>query len=544
MRKLLHPLQASMSRLSRRRRWLVGTLTLLILTLALVLAYRRTPTTDTLPTRPRILDPYPLTIVPGVHLLGGLAPAAAYVVETSEGLALIDTGLEEDASLLKQQMEALGLDWRGIRFIFLTHIHVDHSGGARRLREATGAKVYAGKGDAAELRAGRSRLAFLSTYDLPRAKIGPTPVDVELERGQVIAAGDARFHVWAGPGHTPGSVCYLMERGEQRILFSGDVIMALHGNERSPWLLDRPLGIYTAYLPPRYRGSAADFLATLRWLREQPAPDLVLPGHPRRDIPPQRPVMTPQRWQALLDSGIRKLELLLSRYSSDGADFLDGNPKKLLTDLYYLGDFRGVAVYGLFSAAKFFVVGAPGGKGLCQFLDDSLRKLDREPVAPAVVLLTSGDAEETAGLSELVGKYQPRVVAPEAAWEKLKKDCPADTKTLTPQQLAQEYGLRIEPLSLRGRGVAPVAYLLHWAGKDVLFSGRIPIKLSNENAAQFDRDFSQGRGNVNEYLASLRQLYEVKPDLWLPAFPADGQNAHLYDNEWQDILAENSRVFR
>jgi hypothetical protein len=77
-----------------------------------------------------------------------------------------------------------------------------------------------------------------------------------------------------------------------------------------------------------------------------------------------------------------------------------------------------------------------------------------------------------------------------------------------------------------------------------LFSGRIPVKLSNETAAQFDRDFSQGRGDVADYLDSLRRLYQVKPDLWLPAFPVDGQNANLYGGDWREILAENSRVFR
>jgi hypothetical protein len=115
---------------------------------------------------------------------------------------------------------------------------------------------------------------------------------------------------------------------------------------------------------------------------------------------------------------------------------------------------------------------------------------------------------------------------------------------LTMEQLVKEYNLPIEMLPLQGRGVAPVAYLLRWAGKVVLFSGRVPIKLSNETAAHFDIDFSQGRGNVADYLLSLKQLYqEVKPDLWLPAFPADGQNANLYDNEWRKILMENSRVF-
>ena len=58
------------------------------------------------------------------------------------------------------------------------------------------------------------------------------------------------------------------------------------------------------------------------------------------------------------------METLLARFEADGADFLDGNPKKLLPDLYYLGDFNGSATYGFFAASKFFLVDAPGGPGL------------------------------------------------------------------------------------------------------------------------------------------------------------------------------------
>jgi hypothetical protein len=58
------------------------------------------------------------------------------------------------------------------------------------------------------------------------------------------------------------------------------------------------------------------------------------------------------------------------------------------------------------------------------------------------------------------------------------------------------------------------------------------------------RDLSPGRGNVNAYRASLDRLGALKPGLWLPALPADGQNASLDDGEWKEILAGNAEVAR
>ena len=54
----------------------------------------------------------------------------------------------------------------------------------------------------------------------------------------------------------------------------------------------------------------------------------------------------------------------MSRYEADGADFLDGVPKQLLPDLYYLGDFRGAAVYGFFAGVKVLRRGRAGRAGL------------------------------------------------------------------------------------------------------------------------------------------------------------------------------------
>ena len=216
-------------------------------------------------------------------MIGKLGPSAAYVVDTSQGLILIDTGLDKDASILKGEMAKLGLDWKRTRAIFLTHVHGDHTGGAEALRNATGAKIYAGKGDAAVLAAGGPREAFYSTFYMPDHPPHQTTVDVPLQGGESIALGNVRIEAIAAPGHTPGSMCYVMKRKDYHAFFAGDVIMMLRGDDQPRTELGKPLGTYSAYLSPRYRGSPSDFLETLTRLHRCRFPTLCC-----QDIPARR----------------------------------------------------------------------------------------------------------------------------------------------------------------------------------------------------------------------------------------------------------------
>jgi glyoxylase-like metal-dependent hydrolase (beta-lactamase superfamily II) len=468
--------------------------------------------------------------VPGIHLLGGLGPSPAYLIESSQGLILIDSGLQSDALALRSEASKLGLDWRLIRAIFLTHVHGDHTAGAERLRSETGAKVHVGRGDAAILRAGMPREAFFSNFYMPDEVLHPTVVDVELNGGETFTFADTRVLALSTPGHTPGSVCYLVERNGRRVFFGGDVVMDAG---------TRPvLGTYSAYLAPRYRGDAKEFLSTLRRLREMPSPDLVLAGHAVPNSA-RSAFMTQGRWVAMIHSGIRELETLLARYSADGADFLDGTPKELLTGLYYLGEWQGAAVYGFFASTRFFLVDAPGGSELLDFVNARLRQLGLEPAKPAAVLLTSCGPEAIAGIRELVEKTRCLVVARPEGHAAVRDNCPKGVTVLSPTEFGRLGWFELDSVLLEGRGRAPIAYLLPWSHKSVLFSGRIPIKINQEAGVALFSDFMKARGSVEAYLDSLNRLLGVSPDLWLPAVPVDGQNANLYDSQWAHNLAEN-----
>src|SRR5437667_1583129 len=220
--------------------------------------WRLQPKSDGSSTGP-LLEGAPVQLAPGIYLLGDLYASAAYAVDTSEGLVLIDTSSDPQAGRLMRQLTTLGLDVQRLHTILLTHAHFDHIAGARYLSKLTGAKVYAGRGDCGVLRAGGPPEALFTTFSTTGRELHATPVDVELSGDEVITVGEARFHVLATPGHTPGSTCYLLERNGLRALFAGDMIMSL-----TNWSPYGGLGRYSTYLSPRYRGHAKAFLVSLR----------------------------------------------------------------------------------------------------------------------------------------------------------------------------------------------------------------------------------------------------------------------------------------
>ncbi len=479
------------------------------------------------------------TVVPGVHHLGGLGPSSAYAIETPKGLVLVDSGLQTDAGPLKAELAKLGLDWKQIRAILLTHAHGDHTGGADHLRAATGAKIHAGRADAAVIRAGGPVEAIFGAYEMRDHRPHPTPVDVELAGGEILDFGGDRFQALAAPGHTPGSTCYLLERDGRRIFFGGDVVMRLDENS---------LGTYAAHQAPRYRGDARDYLATLKSLRDLAPPDLVLAGHRSSDADPRSPVFGADRWRSVMDAGLRELETLIARYEADGPDFLDGAPKELLPGLYYLGDRDGQAVYAIVGDAKLTLIDAPGGPGLAGFVDERLRRLGLQPIAATAVLLTDRGPDATAGLADLVERSHSTVVARRSALEAVRAACPAGATLLAAEDLAAQGWFEVEAIPLDGRGLDPVAYLVRQGDKAALFAGRMPI-LSNESSmATLGADLASPAGmadarqNAVDYMISVNKLARLRPDLWLPRRPSHGQNANLYDREWDTITTRNYRI--
>src|ERR1700693_468273 len=93
-------------------------------------------------------------IVPGLYAIP-VGPVNTFLLEASDGCALIDTGLPGSAPKILQAIQELGKTPTDIRHILLTHARPDHIGSFAALKKATGAEAYMHPMDAPIATAGR-----------------------------------------------------------------------------------------------------------------------------------------------------------------------------------------------------------------------------------------------------------------------------------------------------------------------------------------------------------------------------------------------------
>lgn len=469
----------------------------------------------------------------GVYLLGRIVPGNAYVIETSAGLILIDTGIHPDAGHVLRQLDELKLSPDAVRMVLLTHVHADHVMGAQYFKRRTGAVIHAGAGDAPVLAAGQDKDAFFSQYTMSGVQLHPTEIDVELAGGETIRLGDTELTALATPGHTPGSICYLLERDGQRMLFTGDTISTLTAE----------LGTYIARHPPRFRGDINTYAETFRQLLKLPAPDLVFPGHTEDDPPGQTPAMNARLWEELLQRGLRECQTISARFAEDGADFLAEEPLAILPGLLYLGPFRDWAIYAVLSGDALTLFDAPPGDDLPGFVEERMRRLQIQLPARRIVVLTSVDGRATANLGALVEQGGYEVVAPAAAVETLRGRLPAGAQIRSVDGWELPGGIPLSRHPIEGFGRWSGACEFHFAGKKVLVSGRVPVVPMERAITLIARELRNPGADPVALVKSLRQLRDLKPDVWLPATVVNDQNANLYDDDWVKTVDRNGELF-
>ncbi len=132
--------------------------------------------------------------------------------EASRDAVVIDPGDDIDA------IQAV-LDRHGLRVtaIIITHAHIDHIGGAAKLKKLTGAPVHLNAADA-DLYAHLDMQAAWLGIETPDR----TSIDVNARDGATVSLGDTRMELLHTPGHTEGSMCVWI--ASENKLVAGDTL--------------------------------------------------------------------------------------------------------------------------------------------------------------------------------------------------------------------------------------------------------------------------------------------------------------------------------
>ena len=130
----------------------------------------------------------PARIVGSTYFVGTYQ-ASAHLIDTGDGLILIDTGYANSAYLVLDSIYRLGFRPDDIKYIVLTHWHGDHAEAAAGFAALSGAKILIGKADAEKVK----------KYCTP---------DILIEDGDTLTLGNKEILFLHTPGHTAGTVSF------------------------------------------------------------------------------------------------------------------------------------------------------------------------------------------------------------------------------------------------------------------------------------------------------------------------------------------------
>ena len=138
----------------------------------------------------------------------GTYDLASYLITSTEGHILVNTGLASSATQIKNNIEQLGFKFSDLKILLTTQAHYDHMGAMSVIKEQTGAKFYVTAGDSATAATGGATDYELGKYGATYQPIKPDRI---LHDKETIRLGDAKLVVLNHPGHTKGSCSFMLE---------------------------------------------------------------------------------------------------------------------------------------------------------------------------------------------------------------------------------------------------------------------------------------------------------------------------------------------
>jgi len=136
----------------------------------------------------------------------GTYDLGCYLITTSKGNILINTGLASSYSQIKTNIETLGFKFSDTRILLTTQAHYDHMGAMAAIKKETGAQLMVDEKDAEVLETGGN-----SDYELGKygTSFQPVKPDRLLHNNDTVILGDMQLVMLHHPGHTKGSCSFV-----------------------------------------------------------------------------------------------------------------------------------------------------------------------------------------------------------------------------------------------------------------------------------------------------------------------------------------------
>lgn len=195
----------------------------------------------------------------------GTRGLSVFLIQTSQGHILLNTGMPGSGPMIEASIRKLGLKPEDIKILLTGHAHIDHVGGHAYLKKLSGARVGMIAEEKELLESGGKSDFFYGKDEV--FQFEPAKVDFVFRDGDDITLGDVTLKALLTNGHTKGSTTFLM-----KVVDGGKTYTVVFptGTSVNPG--------YRVEKNPSYPGIGDDFRRTLRVLDDL-QPDIWLHQH-------------------------------------------------------------------------------------------------------------------------------------------------------------------------------------------------------------------------------------------------------------------------
>ena len=251
----------------------------------------------------------PFQVAPQTWYVSGQTWVGCYLIDTGDGLILIDTAIPESLYLMVDSIYQLGFKLTDIKKILLSHAHFDHCGAAAAMKKLTGAELYMSKEDTEFYKACPEETLVLDPDSHPQY----FEVDKYYSDDEPITLGNISIRTILTPGHTIGCTSFLWDVKNPA---NGETyVVGMHGGVGANTMNDDYYST-SKYLTPDLRDrfiSDADKLKKIHV-------DIALPSHPNQieivDRAGQytdesQPYLDDTIWADFIDERVRQVKSLM-----------------------------------------------------------------------------------------------------------------------------------------------------------------------------------------------------------------------------------------